>query len=421
MEKRTIEIKKGINLHVIETNKFKTDLVSIFLTTSLTRQNVTKNALIASILRRGSSTMPTSEEISVEMEEMYGASFDTGIDKLGDNQVLKFYIESVADKYIPGDNLEILENSIEKILDLAFNPFLENGRFKEEYLEQEKINLKRLIEGKTDNKAQYAYERILEEMYKGKTYGLYKYGYIEDLEKITAEDLYNVYLELLKNARIDIYISGTVPGNIKDLVEFNGNIEKLEGRNGSIISNSEEEKIVKEESIVIENRDVTQGKLLLGLDLDIDENQKNHATVYNTILGGSANSKMFQNVREKEHLAYIAGSSYVKQKNNVIIKSGIDIENYEKALKIIKEQITDMEKGGFSELDMENAKKVIVDSYESTKDEQYSQVTFYYAQEIYGKNVTIDECIESIKKVTKEEVVTIANKAKINTIYFLRN
>ena len=42
------------------------------------------------------------------------------------------------------------------------------------------------------------------------------------------------------------------------------------------------------------------------------------ASLYNAILGGGANSKLFQNVREKESLAYTAGSSYVRTKEQHI-------------------------------------------------------------------------------------------------------
>ena len=175
------ELKKGITLHTIDTDKFKTNLIAIFLTTELNRENVTKNAVISSILRRGSKNLPSQEEISKKMEEMYGASFDCGLDKTGDNQVLKFYVETVNDKFLPQNNENILKTALESIFDIVFNPYIEENSFKKEYVEQEKNNIKQLIESKIDNKARYARERCIEEMYKNKPFGLYGYGYIEDL------------------------------------------------------------------------------------------------------------------------------------------------------------------------------------------------------------------------------------------------
>ena len=132
MEYKQTEIKKGIKLHTIKTDKFKTNLIAVFLTAKLTRENVTKNAVISATLRRGSKSMPTQEEISKTMEEMYGASFDCGIYKTGDNQVLKFYIETVNDQYLPQKNENMLKTSLEKIFDIVFNPYTENESFKPE-------------------------------------------------------------------------------------------------------------------------------------------------------------------------------------------------------------------------------------------------------------------------------------------------
>ena len=115
MEYKKSEIKKGINLHTIKTGKFKTNLIAIFLTTKLERETVTKNAVISALLRRGSKNMPTQEQISKELEEMYGASFDCGLDKTGDNQVLKFYIETINDKFLPQNEENMLKTSIEMI------------------------------------------------------------------------------------------------------------------------------------------------------------------------------------------------------------------------------------------------------------------------------------------------------------------
>ena len=148
MKCKQTELKKGIKLHTISTDKFKTNLIAIFMTTKLTRENVTKNAVISALLRRGSKNMPSQEEISKQMEEMYGASFDCGLDKTGDNQVLKFYLETVNDNFLPEKGEDILKNSLEKLLEIVFNPYLEEETFKPEYVEQEKNNIKQRRENR---------------------------------------------------------------------------------------------------------------------------------------------------------------------------------------------------------------------------------------------------------------------------------
>ena len=422
MKYNDYELKQGIKLHTIKTDKFKTNLVAVFLTTKLSRKNVTKNALISMILRRGCKKMPTQEEISKTMEEMYGASFDCGLDKTGDNQVLKFYIESINDNFLPKPGENILEKSIRSILEIIFNPYLENEGFKSEYIEQEKNNIKQRIEGKIDNKARYAMDRCIEEMYKDKPFGLYKFGYIEDLESINGKNLYQYYKELINSCKIDILVSGNINEKVENIVKQDENIIKLLDRNAEYVVPKLEAKQKKQEEIVTESMDVTQGKLLLGLDVNIDDEKLKYDTlIYNSILGGSANSKMFQNVREKAHLAYVASSSYLRYKSNIFVNCGIEIGNYEKALELIRKQIDDMKEGDFTDKDIEDAKTGIIANIKTIADEQDTELTYYFGQELSQNKTSVEKYEEKINNVSKQDIINIANKVSINTVYFLRD
>ena len=414
------EIKKGIKLHILNTDKFKTNLVAVFLTTKLERETVTANALISAVLRRGTNNMKTQEEISKQLEELYGASFDCGIDKTGDNQVLKFYIESVNDAFLPQSNENILKKSIENILDIILNPLVENNAFKKEYVEQEKSNMKQRIAGRIDNKRRYALDRCIEEMYKGKPFGLYRFGYVEDIDNINEVSLYERYKQLIDQCKIDIFVSGNVNEEVENIIVENQNVKKLEEREPSY--NTESEKNTVKQGEKIEKMDVMQGKLVVGLDVNSqNEDEKYNVMIYNTILGGSANSKIFQNVREKANLAYEASSRYFRYKDNIFVNCGIEISNYEKALNLIKEQLEDMKNGDFTEEEVENAKKAIISSIKTIDDEQDTSITYYFGQEMSGNQKSVDDYIERIGKVNKEDVIQVANKVEINTIYFLRN
>lgn len=416
MNCKKISLKPGINLHIINTNKFKTNLVAVFLTTPLNKENVTKNALIPMILRRGSKTLKNLEEINNKLDEMYGASFDCGIDKTGDNQILKFYMESINNNFLP-ENENLLKESIEVLFELIFNPEIKNNSFKDEYVNSEKENLKQIIQGKIDNKAKYAYERCVEEMYKGKPFGLYKFGNIEELEKINAKDLYEYYKKLIAECKIDIFISGEIDENIeKDVVS----ILNLNEREPVYNKKSEELEEGRNTQTIEEHKDVSQGKLVIGLQVGKkDKDSKYSAIIYNAILGGTPTSKMFQNVREKAHLAYVAGSNYVRQKNNVFIRCGIEIENYQKALDLIKVQIEDMKKGDFTEEDIKNAKTSIISTIKAIPEEQDSEITYNFGQEISGQKMKYEEYEQKINEVTKQSIIDIANSVKIDTIYFL--
>lgn len=424
MNYETKELKEGIHLHQINTEDFKTNLYAVFLATPLKRENVTKDALLTAILRRGTANIPSQNLISQKLEEMYGASFDCGVEKTGDNHIIKFYLETISEEFLPEkENLE--EKCLSILFDIIFNPLIEQNGFKKEYMEGEKENIRQIIEAKIDNKARYALDRCVEEMFKEEPYGLYKYGYVEDLEKITPEDLYTYYKELISKCKIDIFCSGRMEQEqTKKIVENNDQIEKIKPRKAEYVINNEqtEETKTKEEQTVQEHMQVGQGKLVLGLSINSTQADARFATsVYNAILGGGANSKLFQNVREKESLAYTASSNYVRQKNSIFIRCGIEIENEEKALETIKKQLEDMKQGNFSEEDMKNAKKLITESVTGIPAQQDTEITYYYGQELSDTFTSLEQYIEKINQVTKEQVVEIANKTLINTIYFLRD
>ena len=422
MEYNEIKIKKGINLYTIKTEKFKTNLIAVMLTTKLNRENVTKNALIPAVLRRGTANMQTLEKINKTLEGMYGASFDCGLDKTGENQVLKFYLETVNDEFLPTNTENIFKESIQKLFEIIFNPYLENNCFKKEYVKQEKENLKQIIEGKIDSKARYALYRCIEEMYKNEPFGLYKYGYVEDLEKINEQNLYQYYLELINQCKIDIFVSGLIDDGTRNIIEENNNIKKLKEREADYqkldIGKKKNEEIKK----IQESMEVNQGKLIIGLDVNTENKEDRFNTIiYNSLLGGSANSKLFQNVREKASLAYTASSSYFRLKNNIFINCGIDIPNYEKTVEIIKQQIEDMKNGKFTDEEIENAKKGIIASIKGIDDEQDTEITYFFGQELSGENMSLEEYMNSIRNVSRDGIQDIANKITINTIYFLKN
>lgn len=424
MSYKTEEIKKSIKLHCIGTEKFKTNLIAVFLSIPLDRETVTYNAIIPAVLRRGTNNLKSQEKISIALENMYGATFDCGIEKTGDNQILKFYLEMVNDEFLETSESN-LTKGINLLLDIIFNPLVENNQFNKEYLKTEKENMKQIIEAKIDNKDRYAFERCIEEMYKNKIYGLYKYGYVEDLSKINGQNLYEHYKKLINTAKIDIFVSGNIKEDeVLSVVKRNENIPKLEARTDIHIINAEKSSDFNNEEpkTIEEKMDVTQGKLVIGTDVNLDEeDSKYKISLYNVILGEGATSKLFQNVRERESLAYTARSNYVKPKNNIYIRCGIEIQNYEKAVNVIKEQLEAMKNGDFTEEDIENAKKYVVAGLRTTSEEQDSELTYYLGQELSDKFTTFEEYEEKINKVTKEDIQKVAQNVKINTIYFLRN
>lgn len=417
MKEKTIELFDGIQLHVLKTDKFKTNLVAVFMLTDLTRETVTQNALIPAVLRRGTEKLSTMKEISIQLEEMYGSILDASSDKMGDRQVLQFYIDSLSNEYTL-EKEDILKESLDLFGDMILNPKTENGAFVEEYVAQEKETIRELIRSKINDKASYALHRAVEEMCAEESFGLYKFGYEEDLEKITAQDLYQHYQEILSTAEIHIYVAGDV-----DEIEM----ERIWKEKFQSVSRSfsaqEERKEQKQclEKKVIEKQNVTQGKLVLGYKVEgIDLIGDMQAmSMYSAVLGGTASSKLFMNVREKQSLAYTVRSMYLKHKGILFVTAGIEIEQYEKALQCILKEMEDMRLGNITEEEIANAKANLVTAYKSLEDKQSSIINFYMGQRFLGVTDDIETMIEKINGVTKEEIVKIAERLRLQITYFL--
>lgn len=414
-----------IKIKRFENNKFKTNEIAVFVTIKQTQENATKNALIPAVLRRGSTNYRNQLEISKKLENMYGASFNCGVDKSGDYIILKFFIETINNEY--SDSKENLaQEAFNLLTDIVFNPLVENDGFNINYVKQEKDNLAKIINSKKDDKANYAYQRCIEEMFKNNPYGIYKYGSLQDLEKINEKNLYGYYLNIIQNSQIFIYINGknansiNVDENINNnfKIAFNNNSNEY-NENDDLQEKNENAEIVALQpiNIVKEKLDVTQGKLIIGLNAPSEN--KYAVTMYNTILGGGANSKLFQNVREKESLAYYASSRYIRRKNAIIIRTGIELANYDKAVKVIKEQLEEMKKGNISDYELTSAKTLILASLKLIPESQEDIMAFDFDQDVFNENLTFEQYYKKIENITLKEIIDAANQVKINTIYYL--
>ncbi|PAB58817.1 EF-P 5-aminopentanol modification-associated protein YfmF [Anaeromicrobium sediminis] len=412
-------IDKNVNLHIIKTRKFKTNLINVFLKRPLRQEEVSKNALLTMVLGRGSKNYPNTKVLSEELENLYGAAFIWDTAKKGEKNIIRIAFQMVNDMYVKDD--DVLKKGLNILNDFINNPLVENDKFNEEYVEQEKKNLIERIEAQKNDKMRYAYDRCIEEMCKGEPFALSEYGNIEDVSNITSEELYSHYKDIIKSSEIDICVVGDVKRDeIKKTIEENlkFNIDNVVPVKREKISGAKENV-----EIVTEEMDINQGKLTLGYKTNVAYEDKlyNPLVVYSSILGGGVNSKLFKNVRERESLCYYVFSRIEKFKSLMFIASGIEFDKYEKALEVIEEQIDSMKNGDFNEEDIISAKNSIITSVRSMTDSAGMLSDFYYTQSISKTDDSIEEIIEKIRRVTKEEIIEVANKIKLDTIYFLKN
>ena len=414
---KTIEIGKNVNLTLIPESKFKTNLVSVFISRRLNREEVTKNALLPAVLKSGCSKYKTISQLTDREEELYGAYLSAGISKRGENQILGFSILSVNEKYL---DEKILGQSIELLNEVINNPLVVDGGFNEEYLKIEKEIRKDIIIGIINDKANYAMNRATEIMFEGEPYSISGRGYVEDLDSINGVNLYEHYKKVLKTSPIEIIVEGEFDEDeVVDLIK-----QKFTFERGEIIDipKSEYYKEVEEVKQIHETMDIAQGKLVMGYRCNVDylDKQKYYSLLLGSkILGGGADSKLFINVREKESLCYTIYSTIQKNKSTMLICSGIEAENYDKTVSLVKQQLQKVKDGDITETEISNAKIGFIDSLNSLNDEIGRVSDFYFSQYIAKDNSSIEEIKDIINNVTKEDIIEAVKDVELDTIYFL--
>ena len=416
---KTINLGKGINLTLIPEEKFKSNLVSIYIQRILDRDEVTMNALLPSIIKSGSEKYPSAREMSYHQDDLYGVSIGADSSKRGESQVITFKIISTDEEYLD----EKIFKKVVKYLDEVVNhPLVIDGGFKEEYVAIEKENLKNRIESIINDKGRYAVERAREEMFKNEKYGISDLGYLADIDKITAKGLYEHYVNIMKTSPIDIVVEGNFDED--EIVEIISNGFDFHRENIIEIPRADFIKKVDEIKVIKEEMDITQGKLVMGYRCNVDykdEFKYYSLFVGSNILGGGPHSKLFVNVREKESLCYYIYSSLEKYKTSMFISSGIESENYDKTVELIGEQLKSLKEGKISDEELLNSKSAIISSLKTIKDSLGGSSDFYFSQSMGGTNTTVEKIIEMIEKVTVSDIVEAFKNIELDTIYFLSN
>jgi len=418
LKSERIKIGNGIYLNLIRTDKFKSNLLSYYFLRPLSKEEVTKNALLPLVLKRGTAEYDTNLKIQRKLEETYGASLSIAINKRGEKHVLRFTVETVNGDYVgDGDYIYEVINLLKSII---YNPALEKGYFRRDYVEQEKENLRHKIEGRINDKRSYALDRCIEEMCRNEKFSIFPLGNIDDLENIDEGILYKHYQNVINTSPIEIFYVGEYD---EKLIEYIKNIEKVE--RDSVITIPREQIIsgVQTKNMVHEDLDVTQGKLVLGYRTGIpyEDRLYNGLIVASDILGGGPNSKLFRNVREKESLAYYITSTIYKYKSIMLIDGGIEFNNFEKTIDIVKEQLEEMKHGNFTDEDIEVSKKSIKSSTESIRDSIFLISEYFFSQILSEDSRSLEEILRDIDSVSREEITEAMSKVVLDTIYFMKN
>lgn len=410
-----------INLHVIETDKYKTNTIVLHIRAPLRKKTVTKRALLPYVLQSGTEQLTSRQEIRSYLDELYGASLSVDVSKKGESQILSFRMDIANEKYLK-DKTPLLEEAIKLLAEIILKPITENGVFQSTIVDNEKRNLKQRIESIFDDKMRYANMRITEEMCKDEPYGINAWGYEMEIESVTSQGLYQQYKEMLANDFFDLYVVGDVNSNeIKKIVKTNF---LLAAQTPQVIDDRQkvpETKVIKKEKVVFEEQDVKQGKLNIGFRTSTTFQNEDYFAMqmFNGLFGGFSHSKLFINVREKASLAYYAASRYESHKGLLMVMSGIEFKNYDQAVMIIKDQLKSMQNGDFSDSEIEQTKAVLKNQVLETVDAAKGYVELLYHNAVANKVRSIEDWLFGIESVTKEDIINVGKNVHVDTIYFL--
>ncbi len=409
----------NIQAHLFPTKKFKTVLITVFIQQALEKDSAAKTALLPAVLERGTSNYPTFMDLKRELEMLYGASLGSDVVKKGERQVVSFSLEVVHDRFTPGEQL--FKEGLSILKSVLTDPLLDNGSFKQEYVEQEKDQLRKEIEGLINDKVSYALERCVQEMCKQERYGIYKYGDAETLKVVSPRELYSYYQELFRRSPVDVFVVGDFePEEAFRLLEQS--LVFSRSSTSSSLPFIEQNHFRKEPLQHVEKLPVNQAKLTLGYRVNTVYQDEDYPAMmfYNGILGGFPHSKLFQNVREKASLAYYAFSRLDKLKGIQLIGSGIEVDNYQKALDIIQEQVDSLKQGKITSDELENTRRGLINQLKVIADSPFALVNYFLDALVGQRRGNVEDLIGEIERVQAKDVVEAAQKVSLDTIYFLR-
>ncbi|MEC0902393.1 MULTISPECIES: EF-P 5-aminopentanol modification-associated protein YfmF [Bacillus] len=410
--------QNGLQLHLCNTDKFKTISIMLMIKAPLQEDLTTARALIPYILNGGSINYPNRKLLKQKLDEMYGATLSTDILKKGENQIIAFRMELPADKFLNVPN-SLLKSSLDLLHEVVYSPLLENGVFNSAIVEQEKRSLKHRLASVYNEKMLYANIRLIEEMFKGEPYQLSVFGREEDIASLNAASIYQVYEELLQNACFDLFIVGTLNENeIKLMVQ---DVFSEQHDTKLIKTISSDRKAVNGVKIIQDKMDVKQGKLLLGYRTfsTIQDEDYEATRVANAIFGRFPSSKLFVNLREKESLAYFVLSQIESNKGILTTMAGIDFDNYERAIEIMRKQEYAMKEGDFTDAEVEQGKAMLINLFLEAYDTPLGIMDISIQAVDSGLSNKINDQIKRIRMVSKSDVIRSANKWELDTIYFL--
>jgi len=416
LEVTRTKLADGVYLTYLPARKFKTSLLSAQFVTPIRQETAAAYALLPAVLRRGTVTYPDMGSLSARLDKLYGARIDYTVRKKGENQCVGFVASLIDDSFAPGGE-KLLEPVADLLGELVCDPATERGRFVPAYFESEKTNLIDAIRSLINDKRDYADSRLLREMCADEPYGIPRLGDEKSAEKLQLQKLHAQYGQLIATSQLELFYSGSAGRERVERALLSA-FSTLPRDNIRDVAAARTHPAREAVHTVTEALDVTQGKLGMGFSCGSSDTAA--LLMGNTLFGGSSNSKLFLNVREKLSLCYYASSLYHRQKGMITVSSGIEFENYQKAYDEILAQLAAVQNGDLEDWELEGARSTLLNAYASMGDSQGKLENFYLGQAATGQSETPEDLAAQVRGVTPQRIFEAMKTVRLDTVYFLR-
>ena len=412
-----MEITKGVRLHFIQSEKFKTNKIRVRFSAPMSKETVAGRVLTASMLETVNAVYPTSQAFRERLANLYGADYSTSLSRRGLVHYLDINLSFVRDKFLSRKNV-LTDAMLDFLKASLFSPLVSQDAFDESAFEIEKKNILNDLEAEIENHFYHAHRELDKLFYEEEDMQMPRVGTIELIQKETAASSFAAFQQMLQENQIDFFFIG----------DFNEVAvrEKIQSFNFAprqqelqLVYKQEYSNVLREG---LEQKDVHQSIIELGYHFPIQYGESEHLplVVLNALLGGFAHSKLFVNLREKEGLAYTISSNFDIFSGMMRIYAGIDRSNRTRTVALINRQIGDLKRGMFSQEELDQTKKMLKNSVLLAQDRQNTILERAYMSSVLGKKfLSLKAWLEALEQVRKDDIIKAAGLLKLQAIYFM--
>lgn len=410
----TQRLSDAVTLHTFTDPRFKTLKVSVDMFVPLEKATASRNAILPTLVSRVTREYPDFTSFNRRMAQLYGASINSSVQKIGDYQVLTLSANGISNRYaFGGENMTAQLTSL--LFDMLFDPLKDSdGLFPLDGFQQKQRQLLELIDSEYNDKMVYAHRRSEELLFQGQNAGLNCYGTKEDMENLDRQAVTAAWDEVLRTAKFELYVLGDCEPD-PDL--FRSRFEGVgQSRKTGILAFEKPQEIRR----LVEEQPLSQSKLSMGYRADYEPKEKLLFWLMATVLGGVPSSKLFQNVREKMSLCYYCSAGMHLNSRAMYIESGVETENLERAEEAIQEQLQALQRGELTEEELLSAKLALKNSLRSVGDSLYQVENWYLGQYFGGLVLSPEEAADRLMTYTRDQVVEVAGRLYPASVYTLK-